>query len=904
MIHSGKINVKTFAGIITFSCLLFISVQVSAWKNSGQASVASLTIISDTVPKIKKPVKIDSLNNQDTTGKKADSASLANKIDTLTISKDSLDAPVAYTARDSGVLIIPTKEFILYGKSNVKYTDMDLKASVIHYNSQTELIKAYGTTDSSDTSKNFENKPTLKQGQMKSINDSILFNMKTMKGLTQNTYYNEGELFVNAHVLKKVDKDVFYGHGVLFTTCNLDTPHFAFRTRRIKLINNKLAISGPASPEFEGVPVPIGIPFGIFPMQRGRHSGILFPAFAVNESMGFGLEGLGYYKVINDNLDVTIRSNLYAYGGWSVNISPKYIKRYHYTGSLNLTLQNNRSLNLTGTSQDEFTNSKTFMLSWSHARDNKARPGTTFNANVNFGSTKFNQSIVNNPVQNFQNQLSSSISYTKSFGSKANLSLNLNHNQNNNTRLVNLSFPNASFNVVTLYPFQKKDKVGTPKWYESIGIGYSGNMQNQLSFYDTAGMSFKRMLDTLQWGITHNIPISLTLPQIGAVTISPSVSYQEHWYAQKIIRTWDAVNSKLDTSITKGLFTARQMSFGISASTRIFGTYMFKKSSSVKAIRHEVRPTISLNYQPDMAGKYFYSVQVDTTKKHFFRYSQFDGVIPGAFSEGAFGGVSFGIDNLLEMKVKDKKDTAVNATKKVKLLDGFGFNSSYNLLADSFALSPVSIYARSTLFEKVNINASATMDPYQVDSFGIRKNVFTWKDGKIGRITGGNISLSTSFKSKPKDGKSDKDRTPVDPFMTPDEQQRQIQYARSNPAEFVDFNIPWSLNLSYSLSFNKSAQATGYGGMTLVTNIISSLNLGGEFSLTPKWKAGGNTSFDFNAGKIQMFMMYLTREMHCWQLAINVTPIGPWRSFSIILNPKSGMLRDLKINRTRSYSSY
>ncbi len=902
MIQSGKINVKTCAGIIAFICLLFISMQVSAWKNSRQASFSSVTIISDTVPKIKKPIKPDSLknkiNNKDTTGKKSDS--LINTIDTLTVSKDSLDAPVSYMARDSGVLLIPTKEFILYGKSNVRYTDMDLKASVIHYNSQTQIIKAYGTS-TSDTSKNFDNKPTMVQGQMKSINDSILFNMRTMKGLTQNTYYNEGELFVNASVLKKVDKDVFYGHSVLFTTCNLDTPHFAFRTRRIKLINNKLAISGPASPEFEGVPIPVGIPFGIFPMQRGRHSGILFPSFEVNETLGFGLVGLGYYKVINDNLDVTLRSNLYAYGGWSLNISPKYTKRYHYMGSLNLTLQNNRSLNLTGTSADEFSNSKTFMISWSHARDNKSRPGTTFNANVNFGSTKYNQSIPNNPVQNFQNQLSSSISYTKMFGTKANLSLNLNHSQNSNTRLVNLSFPNASFNVVTLYPFQKKEKVGTPKWYENIGIGYSGNLQNQLSFYDTAGVSLKRLLDTLQWGATHNIPITLTLPQIGPVTISPSITYQEHWYAQKIYRTWDSANTKLDTTITKGLYTARQMSFGISASTRIFGTYSFK--NSVQKIRHEIRPTFSLNFQPNMNGKYYYSVQTDTLK-HFARYSQFEGVIPGPFSDGSFGGVSFGVDNLLEMKVKDKKDTAANATKKVKLIDGFGFNSSYNFLIDSFQLYPFSFYARSTLFEKVNINASASMDPYQVDSFGIRKNILMWKEGKIGRITGGNISLSTTFKSKPKDEKKDKDRTPIDPFMTPDEQQRQIQYARANPAEFVDFNIPWSINVSYSLSFSKNSLPTGFGGITYTTSIISSLNVGGEFSLTPKWKAGGNGSFDFNAGKIQMFTMYLTREMHCWQLAINVTPIGPWRSFSIILNPKSGMLRDLKINRTRSYSSY
>jgi len=349
------------------------------------------------------------------------------------------------------------------------------------------------------------------------------------------------------------------------------------------------------------------------------------------------------------------------------------------------------------------------------------------------------------------------------------------------------------------------------------------------------------------------------------------------------------------------------MTFGISASTRIFGTYLFKHSKGIQAIRHEIRPTIGFNYKPDMASKYYYNTQVDTFGTHI-RYSQFDGVIPGAFSEGAFGGISFGVDNLLEMKVKDKKDTSATATRKVKLLDGFGFNSSYNLLApgDSFALSTFNLYARSTLFEKINITASAILDPYQVDSFGFRKNKFTWNSPHptLGRITGGNIAISTQFKSKSKDGKDDKSRIPVDPFMTPDEQQRQLEFARANPAEFTDFNIPWTLSLSYSLSFSKQLQVDAKGRYGYQNQVYSNVNFNGDFSLTEKWKVGGTGYFDFNAGKLQQLSMFITREMHCWQLAINVTPIGLYRSFSITLNPKSGILRDLRINRSRTFSSY
>jgi hypothetical protein len=223
-------------------------------------------------------------------------------------------------------------------------------------------------------------------------------------------------------------------------------------------------------------------------------------------------------------------------------------------------------------------------------------------------------------------------------------------------------------------------------------------------------------------------------------------------------------------------------------------------------------------------------------------------------------------------------------------------------LADSFALAPFQFYARSTLFSIINITTSFTLDPYQVDRFGYKRKYYTWNasNPKIGRITNGNVAVSTSFKSKPKDGKTDKARTPSDPYVTPEEQQQQLQYARSNPAEYTDFNIPWTLSLSYSLSYNKQLQSD----YTYANIFTSSLNFNGDFSLTEKWKMGGTGYYDVNAGKLNQLSMFITREMHCWQMAINVSPIGIFRSFNITISPKAGILRDLRINRSRYFSNY
>lgn len=867
-----------------------------------QNNVAAFYISNHFVPVFKDTITLP--KKADTTRTKSDSLlqkqrlDSVSRVDTLKISKDSIDAPIKYTAMDSGVLIIDTKEFLLYGKAKTEYKDLLMEAATIRYDQQSQMVKAYGSLDSTG---NPMSKPQFTQGEMKSVSDSIFYDMRSAKGLTKNTFFQEGEIYVNAQKLKKISATEVFASKARFTTCNLDTPHFAFRTGKMKIINNKLGISSAAFPEFEGVPMPVGIPFGLFPLNRGAQSGLMAPAFTASEDFGLGLEGLGYYFLINEYVDLTTRTNFYSYGGWMANFNSKYIKRYAYTGNFNLTIQNTKALNRSAVSKEEFNRSRSFMINWSHNRDSRARPGTSFSGNVNFGSTRFNQNLLNNPFQNFQNQLSSSVNYTKDWRGKYNLSMNVNHNQNNNTRLVNLNLPTVNFNVVTFYPFQRKEQIGTAKWYEKIGVGYSGNLQNQLSFYDTA-FNFRRMLDTMQWGAQHNIPITLSLPSLGPITLAPSVSYEERWYGQRIFRSWNSSAKKVDTSIQRGFYTARQMAFGISANTRIFGTYSIKSKDGGRTIRHEVRPSLSLNYRPDMAKKYYYNTQVDSTGRQL-RFSQFEGGIIGAFSEGTFGGVSFGVDNLLEMKVKDKTDSTGKATKKIKLIDGFGFNSSYNFLADSFALGNFNIYARSTLFDKINITAGMNLDPYDIDRQGYRVNrvLFDPAKMKFGRITSGNLAVSTSFSSKPKDGSSEKDRDiPIDPFMTPEEQQRQLQFARANPAEFTDFNIPWSLNLAYSLNFSRILKPDFSG---FETQLFSSINFNGDFSLTDKWKLGGNGYYDITQGGLQQFSMFITREMHCWQLSVNVTPIGLFRSFNITINPKSGILRDLRINRSRVFSN-
>ncbi len=906
MNNGGKISLKYLSTLILTLLFFCITVNSSAryFKNQHSRYFTDTDTIpgkSDSIPVKRMPLqnKTVLMDSAVVDTLPFHSDSLSQQVDTfhMHISKDSLDAPITYSAQDSVVLDVPTKNITLYNKANTKYKDIDLDAYNIRMDQPNNLLIA---TYAKDTGGAMIGKPRMTQAETKMDADSIVFNMKTQKGITVNTFTQSGEMFVMGEKMKKISKDDYYAFHGRFTTCNLDTPHFAFRTNKMKLINKKMAITGPVHPEFEGVPIPIYIPFGYFPISQGRHSGFLAPTFDVSQQYGLGLTGIGYYKVLNDNFDVAFRADLYSYGGYTLHLTPEYKVRYRFSGRLNLTYQSTRILSDDGKSP--YIDNKTYQIQWAHNVDSKAHPGQNFSANVNLMSQKFNNYQLTNPLATYNNQINSSIAFSKTFSDgKYNLTVNANHNQDNLTGLVNINAPSIGFTAITMYPFAPKDYIGTPKWYQKLGIGLNSNITGMTSFYDSLS-SLKHILDTFKYGAQNNIPISLALPQLGFLQITPGMSFQNRIFSNKFDYNWDTLRNKLDTTNQKGVFTANSISFSLGLSTAIFGTFQnFGKNSRILGIRHTIRPTISFSYSPDLSRSYYKNVRY-TVEGNYQNINLYNGNVYSAFGAGTFGGIGFGIDNNIEMKVRSKTDTSAGANEKVKLIDGFGFTGSFNYLADSFKLSNINLYLRSTLFKKIIFSFNANLDPYQHDSLGIPINMYAWqgKGFSLGRITNTSVSLTTSFKSKPKDPKKDeadkKYAADNNMPMTIDEQQAQLDYIRKNPGEFVDFNISWSANVSFAFNYSTSFVVNKYK-----STINSSLILNGDFNLTEKWKVGFNCYYDVKNLQIQNFTTFLSRDMHCWQLSINVTPVGVYRSFNITINPKSNILRDLKINRTRSF---
>lgn len=834
-----------------------------------------------------------------------DSMRTVRQVDTFSykLSKDSLDAPVSYTAEDSAVIDVPEKKIVLYGKTHTTYKDVKLDAPRVALDQKTNILLANGEKDSLGE---VLSRAQMQDGQNNFQSDTIRYNFKSQKGLLDNTITQQNEIFIHARVSKKVDSNTVYIRGGSFTTCDYDDPHFAFRANKMKVINSKVAVSGPMHPEFEGVPVPIYLPFGFYPLSKGRHSGLLPPQFVTTENQGIGLVGFGFYKVINDYWDATVRGSFYSYGGWSVSPLINYRRRYRYQGGFDLNFLTSKTA---FKGDPDYNLEKTFNIHWHHESNAKARPGVTFSANVNAGSTRYNKLLPGNLLANINNQLQSSIQYSKNWQDKPyQLTLAINHNQNSVTRRINVSLPDANFNVNTVYPLQRREVVGAAKWYEKLGIGYNGSFRNQLTFLDT-NFNIPRILDSASWGASHSVPLSLQLPALGPVLVAPGINFNQQWMRARTFYNWNSGKNKIDTVTQKGIYTASYLSFSLGVNTSVFGTYQFRHSRLI-ALRHTIRPTFSINYTPNLARSYYRNYQSDSlgtiTNYNIYQAASIYNNGVQYYSNGEFGGMAFGVENVLEAKVRSRKDTGDNAIKKIHLIDGFGFSSSYNFLADKKKLGGVEMHLRSTLFDKVNLNVQGNLSPYGVDQNGVETDKYAWNSGfGLGRLSNLSVSLSTQFRSKPSDPSKKNTATPVnssrltDPTVIAD-QSRLLDYMRRNPAEFVDFNLPYDLGLDFALGISRRFDKD----YVVKSDVNSAISFHSSVTLTPKWNLSTYGSYDLGTTKLQALMLSINRDMHCWQLSIGLSPLGSQRYFSLNISPKSSLLQNLKINRTRYFTDF
>jgi hypothetical protein len=812
---------------------IFISCFLPA---AAQIDSISSKIADDTITKI----TVDTLKN--------DSISVSGNGD--------LKSKVEYNSEDSIIFDVENGVVYYYKDAQVKYEDMTLKANYMEVNLQNKVLYSTFTRDSMEEKVGI---PDFAQKDDKFTADEIRYNFNSKKGRIKGVYTQYGEGFIHGETVKKIDDYEYIRHG-LYTTCDLPHPHYGIMANKLKVVNNRRIITGPAYMSIEDVPVPLAIPFGFFPNSKGQASGIIVPAYGESGDLGFYLKNGGYYFGISDNIDLALTGDIYSNGSWGGQLYSNYANRYHYNGIINYTIS---KLYTSESDLADPTYTKQFFIHWTHNQDPKARP-SRFSANVNFGSLDNYTTQVSTPENFVTNTFTSTISYQKAWdGTPYSFATSLYQDQNSISRDITIRFPQADFNISRIYPFQKKNPVGDQKWYEKIGTSYALSLQNTLVTKDSL-LFEKETLDKFQYGMQHTIPVSTSMKFLKFFNLSPNFNYTERWYMQTIEKHFNPDSDRVVIDTIQGFKAARDFSASASLTTKIYGMVQFK-DSKIMAIRHVMSPSLSYSYRPDFSDpqwNYYKSVQTDSLGEDVQKYSIFEQGVYGGPGAGKQGLIGFNLDNNIEMKVRKTTDTS-ETTKKIKIFESLSIGTSYNVAADSLQLS-----------NKVNLQAGSSFDPYIVDSSGHRRNIYELKENnRLARLTGANLSVGYNFvhaSNKTTTKGSDADQ----------------QYIANNPDEYIDMDIPFTLTVNYSLTYSRSGNSK-----STVSQIV---NFNGDLSLTPKWKIIFSSGYDFNLHEVSYTSLSFYRDLHCWEMRLNWVPLGSFPYYNFQINVKASVLKDMK----------
>lgn len=794
--------------------------------------------------------------------------------DSVKISKSALSSKVTYSARDSIRLEVENQKVYLYGDAHVTYEDTKLDAERIVLDTKNNFVTATGVEDS--TGKRIGN-PKFTDGAQEFASRGMSYNFETKKGKITDVITKEGDGYLHGEQVKRDSSNNFFVRHGKYTTCDLEHPHYYISASRVRVIPDDKIVTGPAYLVVADIPTPLMLPFGFFPNKKGQKSGILMPTYGESVTQGFYLNNGGYYFGISDKMDLAVTGDIFSRGSWGAQALSRYAKRYKYSGNFSLSYANQK---FGEKYLNNYENPQNFRVNWIHAQDAKARPDRMFSASVNAGSSGFGKYQNTTTRQYLQNELSSSINFTKSWiGKPYNFSASVNHNQNTLSKTISIKLPELNFSVARILPFQNLTTSKSMKWIKTFGFSYSTNLKNQLDTYDS--LFFKKGVDMaaqMKNGMHHSIPISTSIKLFKYFNVNPTFSYNENWYLQTIRKSYSYETKTLKIDTVKRFESTRDYVFSTNLTTTLYGMYQLKRGP-LKAVRHVMNPSIGYSFTPGL-GKNIYGPWANGKKSS---YTIYDGTLYGGANPNKSSAINFGLSNNLEMKVKSKKDT-ISGFKKISIFDNLSVFSSYNMIADSFKLAPFNLNMRTRLFQNVDLNVGSTLDPYLLKADSSKRiNKYVWTErNSVGRLVSSNASLSFSLKSKEKLATKKEPETTNSPMKIPG----------IITDDYVDFSVPWSLNVSYNLFYSKPLYKK---------TITQTLSFYGDISVTENWKVSVNSGFDFNTKKLSYTSLNIHRDLHCWEMHLSLIPLGPRRSYNFELRVKSSTLSDLKIPRKQDW---
>lgn len=853
--------------------------------------------------------------------------------------KNGIDAPVTFSANDSMVYDAQNKTAFLYGTSNVKYENMDLKSERIYLNMDSSLVHATGVRDTA--TKGLTGTPVFSMGSDNYESDTMAFNFKSKKGLIQNVTTQQQEGFLSSQLSKRNDKgEIFLKHG-RYTTCDKDCPDFYIALSRAKVRPGKDVVFGPAYLVVADVPLPLAIPYGFFPFSKKYSSGFIMPSYGDESTRGFYLRDGGYYFALSDKWDLKLLGEIYTKGSWGLSVATNYRKRYRYNGTFYAAYQDTK----TGDKGlPDYTRQQSFKIQWSHRQDQKASPYSSLAASVNFATSSYernNLGSLYNPQTLTQTTRTSSVSWGTNFSSIGlSLSATANLNQNMSDSSIALTLPDLNISLSRFYPFKRRHAVGAERWYEKISVSYTGQISNSINTKEDRLLRSNLIKDWRN-GMQHRIPVSGNFTLFNYINVSPSFNFTDRMYTNKVTKSWNRATQKEVSDTTYGFHNIYNWDLSLSASTKLYGMFIPNRKifgDKIQAIRHVITPSVSFSYAPDFgSSRYgYYSTYQRTNADgsvELVDYSPYSNGLYSVPGRGKTGNVSFSFDNNIEMKIKSDKDST--GIRKISIIDNLGFRMSYNMAAKEKPWSDLSVDLRLKWWKNYtfNLNAVFASYAYELDSNGkpYVGNHTYWGMGKIGRFQGMSQNISYTLtpekikklfggggddddtKSKRNDPEAEGVDTDIESNVDDDmiEGQRSARRkgsghkAKTDDDGYMSFSMPWSITFGYGITMRESNDINrfNYKTMRYPYTFSQTLNFSGNLRISDGWNISFSSGYDFEHHALSMTTASLQRDLHCFNMSCQVV-LAPYTSYNFTFRCNASTLTDaLKYDKRSGYSN-
>ena len=848
---------------------------------------------------------------------------------------NGIDAPVIYSADDSIVYDAATGTAYLYGNSKVNYENMKLASDKVYMNLDSNTVRATGTADSTEEG-GIKGKPIFTMGKDEYKTDTMAFNFKSKKGLIKGIYTEQQEGFLTGEVGKRDSTGVIYLQHGRYTTCDKPHPDFYIALSRAKVRPGKDVVFGPAYLVVADVPLPLAIPYGFFPFSKKYSSGFIMPSYGDEKDRGFYLRDGGYYFAISDKWDLKLLGEIYTKGSWGVTAASNYRKRYRYSGAFLFSYQNTK----TGDKGlPDYAEQESFKLQWNHRQDPKANPYSSLAASVNFATSSYernNLTSMYNPQTLTQSTRTSSVSWSTTFSSIGlSLSATTNLAQNMRDSSIQMTLPDLNISLSRFYPFKRKHAVGKERWYEKISMSYTGQLSNSISTKEDRFLHsnlFKDWKNAFQ----HSIPVQANFTLFNYINVTPSFNFTDRMYSKKILRSWDGVKQKEVNDTTYGFHNVYNWSFGMSASTKLYGFWTPSRKlfgDKIQAIRHVITPQVSFSYSPNFGARrygYYDSYQYTDASGNvkLVEYSPYQEELYGVPGKYKTEMISWDVSNNIEMKIKSDKDST--GFRKISIIDELGASMSYNAAADFHRWSDLSVRLRLKWWKNYtfSMNAQFATYAYELDASGkpYVGNHTEWGYGRFPRFQG--MSQNFSFTLNPEKLKkwfghkddTDDDKTTessdgpdTDIESNMDDDLEKGKYAakkkRGDIAEtddngYMSFNMPWSLTIGYGITMRENtAGRFNTRTMRYPYKFSQTLNVSGNIRISDGWNINFSSGYDFENHAMSMTTASLSRDLHCFNMSASVV-LAPYTSYNFTFRCNASTLTDaLKYDKRSGISN-